>query len=188
MGARAEAVAATRDRILDAAHDLYLASDFGDVPLREIAGRAATTVQTVLRHFGSKDGVVDALTEREAGRVAADRRALPTGDVEAIAAYLAAHYFAEGDMVLGLLAAEHRSPIAVGAVANGRALHRDWVARAFAAWLGGLDAGARRRRTEQLVAATDVFTWKLMVRDGGLDETEYRLAVGELLNAIHGGA
>jgi AcrR family transcriptional regulator len=188
MGARAEAVAATRDRLLDAARDLYLATDFGDVALGAVAERAETTVQTLLRHFGSKAGMIEALTERESRRVLEDRQALPTGDVAAITAYLADHYFAEGDLVLRLLAAEHRSPVAAGAVANGRRLHRAWVAEAFAAWLDGLGEAAARRRFEQLVVATDVFTWKLMCRDGGLGSRHYRLAVGELLDAIRQGA
>jgi AcrR family transcriptional regulator len=188
MGARAEAVAATRDRLLDAARELYLAADFGDVALGAVAERAGTTVQTLLRHFGSKAGMIEALTEREGRRVLEDRQALPTGVVAAITAYLAEHYFADGDLVLRLLAAEHRSPVAAAAVANGRRLHRAWVAEAFVAWLDGLGEAVARRRFEQLVAATDVFTWKLMCRDGGLDARQYRLAVGELLDAIRQGA
>jgi AcrR family transcriptional regulator len=186
MAARAEAVAATRDRILDAARELYLQADFGDVALGSVAARAATTVQTILRHFGTKAGMIDALLEREAAQVRADRHALPAGDVEAIAAYLAEHYFADGDTVLRLLAAEHRSPVAAGAVAGGRRMHREWVAATFASWLEPLEPSARRRLYEQLVAATDVYTWKLMCRDGGLDPEQYRLAVGELLTAIRG--
>jgi hypothetical protein len=132
--------------------------------------------------------MIEALTGRESRRVLEDRRAVPTGDVGAVTTYLAEHYFADGDLVLRLLAAEHRSPVAAGAVANGRRLHRAWVAEAFGAWFEGLGEAAARRRFEQLVAATDVFTWKLMCRDGGLDARQYRLAVGELLDAIRQGA
>jgi AcrR family transcriptional regulator len=186
MTVRAEAVAATRARILDAAYDLSVERDFADVPLSDLAERADTTVQTVLRHFSTKDGVVDAVIRRESARVMAEREQVPVGDLDAVAAYLARHYAQEGDAVLAMLAAERRSEAAAQAVANGRRLHRQWVARTLAPWLEGLRAAARRRRLEQLVAATDVYTWKLMRRDGGLDDRQYRLAVRELLTAIEG--
>jgi AcrR family transcriptional regulator len=186
MAARADAVAATRGRILDAAFELFSERDLDDVPLTDIAQRAATTVQTVLRHFDTKVGVMDALIERESGTVMREREQIAVGDIDAVVDYLARHYGEEGDGVLRMLAAEGRSEIAAKAVANGRDLHRRWVARTFAPRLGGLDAAARRRRVELLVAATDVFTWKIMCRDGGLDDRHYRLALRELLTAIEG--
>jgi AcrR family transcriptional regulator len=188
MSARAEGVAATRGRILDAALDLSSERDFADVPLSDIAERAGTTVQTILRRFETKAGVIDALIRRESERVMAERDRVRVGDPDAVAAYLADHYGAEGDAVLRLLAAEGRSEAASRAVGHGRRMHREWVARTFAPWLADLDEAVRRRRLELLVAATDVFTWKLMSRDGCLDEAEYRLAVGELLTAIRGAA
>lgn len=186
MAARAESVAATRARILDAALEVFSTDDLTEVPLTDLAERAQTTVQTILRHFGTKAGVVDALIRRQSERVAAEREQVPVGDVEAVADYLARHYAVEGDTALRLLAAETRVEAAARAVAAGRAMHRGWVERTFAPWLRRLDGAPRRRRLEQLVAATDVFTWKLMCRDGGLDDRQYRLAVGELLTAIEG--
>jgi AcrR family transcriptional regulator len=186
MTARAEAVEATRGRILDAAYELFGERDFGDVPLTDVAALAGTTVQTLLRHFESKGGLMDALIERESGQVVEDRQRIAVGDVDAVVDYLAAHYAEQGDEVLQLLSAESRSELAAKAVANGRRLHRDWIARTFAPWLGGLGGSARHRRVELIVAATDVYTWKIWCRDGGLDDAQYRLALRELLSAIEG--
>jgi AcrR family transcriptional regulator len=188
MTARADAVETTRQRILDAAFRLFGERDFGDVPLTDIAESAGTTVQTVLRHFDSKTGVLDALIERESADVMADRDRIAIGDVDGVIDYLARHYGADGDGVLRLLAAESRSELAAKAVARGRALHRQWVARTFAPWLERLEPRPRRRRVELLVAATDVYTWKILCRDGGLDDTEYRLALRELIRSINGGS
>lgn len=187
MTARADAVAATRDRILDAVVAIYVEREFHDVPLEQVAGRAGTTVQTILRHFGSKDAVVGAAVRRQAGRIAAEREELPAGDVGATVAYLSCHYEEMGDQVLRLLADERRLPAAAEIVAEGRRIHRDWVARSFAAWLDGLEPAARRRGHAVLVATTDVYTWKLLRRDSGLGRDQYELAVGELLHAITGG-
>jgi AcrR family transcriptional regulator len=187
MNARAAGVAATRERILDAMVALAAERGFRDVPLEEIADRADTTAQTVLRHFGTKDGVMSAAIRRETGRVVAEREQVPVGDAAAVAAYLAGHYEEAGDSVLYLLSEERRLPVAAEIVGQGRELHRSWVARTFAPWLEGLERGARRRRHALLVAATDVYTWKLLRRDARLGRDQYELAVRELLQSIEGG-
>jgi len=187
MTARAEAVAATRERILDAAVALHLERDFGEVGLEEVAGRADTTVQTVLRHFGSKAGMTDAAIRREHGRIRDERHHVPVNDAAAVVRYLSRHYEERGDMVLRLLVEERRSAVAAEIVSRGRALHRDWVAHVFAPRLAPLPAPQRRRRHALLVAATDVYTWKLLRRDARLGRDQYALAVGELLHSIDGG-
>ena len=60
MVARAEATAASRERIVDSTERLFeeLASD--RFSLEDVATGAGTTVQTVLRHFGSKDQLLRA--------------------------------------------------------------------------------------------------------------------------------
>ena len=65
--------------------------------LDDIATRAGVTVQTVIRRFGGKDGVIAAAVERETAKVAATRDpALVTSPVEAIR-QLVDHYEAMGD-------------------------------------------------------------------------------------------
>jgi AcrR family transcriptional regulator len=187
MTARAARVKETRERILDATVSLVTERDFQDVPLEEVATHAGTTVQTILRHFGTKDGVVNAAIRRESARVSAEREQVPVGDVDAVARYLARHYEEAGDMVLRLLSEEHRLATAAEIVGRGRELHGEWVARTFAPWLDGLGRSARGRLHAVLVAATDVYTWKLVRRDARLGRAQYELAVRELLHSIKGG-
>jgi len=54
MVARAEAAAATEERIRSAALALFMARDYSDVTLEDIAARAKVAMPTVLRRFGSK--------------------------------------------------------------------------------------------------------------------------------------
>ena len=63
MDARADGVAATRERIVDAATTLFLEQAFEDVTLAAIAKAAGVSHQTVLNHFESKEGVVLAVAE-----------------------------------------------------------------------------------------------------------------------------
>ena len=58
MGARGEAVAATRLRILEAGRSLGIDDLNLEPTLEDVAERAGVSVQTVLRHFGSREGVL----------------------------------------------------------------------------------------------------------------------------------
>jgi hypothetical protein len=71
-------------------------------------------------------------------------------------------------------------------VTEGRLLHRAWCERILAPALAGLDGEARARRLAQLVAVTDVYTWKLLRRDAGLSREDVELALRELLDPLMG--
>ena len=109
MTARAAKAEATRARIRAAAIALYTDRPIEDFTLEEVAKRAQTTVQTVLRALGGKEELVyEALDDMAAGGVAL--RQTPAGDVaEAVRAF---HdiYEAMGDLVIQRLADEHRRP------------------------------------------------------------------------------
>ena len=184
MVARAEAAAATGERILDAAADLFWESPGEQMSLDEVARRADVSVQTVIRRFGGREGLFVALAEREQARVREERDRAPTGDVAAAVSVLLDHYERLGDRVMRLLAEEERVPALKEIVDHGRASHRDWCARVFAPALESR-AGAERRRTlAQVVAVCDVYTWKLLRRDAGLSRAQTELALLELLEPI----
>ena len=80
MGARAQAVDATRRRIMDALIALAGERPFAEVTLDAVAERAGVSVQTVLRQFGSRDGLF--AEAMDAAMVdAEDERRTPPGDV-----------------------------------------------------------------------------------------------------------
>ncbi|HEX8025865.1 MAG TPA: helix-turn-helix domain-containing protein, partial [Candidatus Limnocylindrales bacterium] len=64
LGRRAESAAATRDRIVEAAAALYEAQGVNATTLQAIAEKADVSRGTVLHHFGSTSGVLDAVAER----------------------------------------------------------------------------------------------------------------------------
>ena len=61
MAARAVQVTATRERILVSALELFGTRLYDEVSLDEVAAAADTTVQTVIRHFGSKESLFAAM-------------------------------------------------------------------------------------------------------------------------------
>lgn len=179
MRRRAETVAATRAAILDAA----LAIGDPRAPLAQVAERAGVSERTVLRHFGTRDGLVAAAIREGSARVEAERFAVPSGDLDAAVANLVEHYEREGDGVLRLLAEEGADEGIDAILAEGRAVHRRWVEQKLGPLLGGLEARTRRRRLAQLVAACDVYAWKLLRRDSGLGRAETERAIGETVAA-----
>ena len=56
---------ALRQRILDAARELFVKNPYEAVTLRMIAERAEYTAPTILNHFGSKEGLIFAICEED---------------------------------------------------------------------------------------------------------------------------
>jgi AcrR family transcriptional regulator len=184
MIARAESAAATGERIIDAAVEAFWEQPGEQVSLDEVARRAGVTVQTVIRRFGGRDGLIAATVEREAERVGRQRDQAPVGDVPGAVKVLIDHYEAMGDRVVRMLAEEVRDPALRPIAERGRILHRDWCARVFAPALAVRTAAERKRVLAQLVAICDVYTWKLLRRDAGLSRRQTELAIVELLEPI----
>ena len=188
MQARAEAAAATGERILDAAVAVFWQRPVDDIPLEEVARRARVSVQTVNRRFGGKQGLLAATAQREADRVRRQRDQAPVGDLPGTVRNLVDHYEELGVPVLRLLAQEDRSPALHALADQGRAYHAGWCERVFAPVLEGLRGTERARRLAQLVAVTDVLTWKLLRRDRDLSRRQTELALIELLQPLTGGS
>ena len=183
MTARAAATAATGERILGAAVELFYERPTDQIVLTEVAARAGVTVQTVLRRFGSKEGLFAAAGEWERTRISAEREVRPDDPAYAVAS-LVEHYEAVGAGVLRMLAAEESSPAIAEVVANGRSLHRTWCTESFPSALDQLSGEDRDRRLAQIVAVTDVYTWKLLRLDSGLGPDQTRIAIAELLGPL----
>jgi AcrR family transcriptional regulator len=184
MRARADAAAATGERILDAATELFWEQAGAEVSLEQIARRAGVSVRTVIRRFGGRDGLMAAAVQRETERVQRQRDEAAVGDLPGAVRILLDHYEELGERVLLLLAEEHRRPELRAIVDQGRSLHVAWCERVFAPALAGLGGARRDRRLAQLVAVCDVYSWKLLRRDRGLSGRETERALLELLEPL----
>jgi AcrR family transcriptional regulator len=187
MKARAEAAAATRARILDAAVAVFWERPLLDISLEEVARRAGVSLPTVIRHYGDKGGLFAAAAEREEERVRRQRDDAPVGDVVAAVRILVDHYEELGDAVLRLLAEEDRAPGLRAVADRGRAYHAAWCERVFAPALSGQSEEARVIRLAEFIAVTDVYFWKLLRRDRGLSRLQTERALGELVELLMGG-
>jgi AcrR family transcriptional regulator len=169
MRARAKAAAATGERILDAAEAVFDERPTDEFTLNEVAERAGVTVQTIIRRFGSRQGLI-AATLVQVGVKMGRSRGTPPKDPGMAIDGLVDHYDRFGNRILRLLAEEERNRTLRAMTDVGRAFHRKWCEGVFAASLTGLRGVERERRLAQFVAVTDIYVWKLLRRDRELLE------------------
>ena len=186
MVARADAVAATRERMLAAAWRQFSERPYEAVRLAEVAADAGVTVQTLHAHFGTKDRLFVAAWRQTIGPEGARRDAAPVGDVRAAVNVLYDSYELRGDAALYLLAEEHRIPAVREMTDAGRAWHRAWVERTFAPLLDGLSGAARERRLVATVVATDLLVWKLLRREMELGRDAAERIVIDMVTSMKG--
>jgi len=183
MTARAEAAEATGNAILGAARSAFGELPFEQVTLVAVAAHAGVTVQTVIRRYGSKEQLFEAVANIERERITASRAVPSDAALETALRSLVDHYERDGDFVLHLVAQEHRSTLVREAVREGRAVHREWVERHCAAVLAGTEGPERDRLTHAAIAATDLGTWRLLRRDLALSRNETEQI---MLSLLHG--
>lgn len=178
MTARAKSVEENRRRILEVAAGLATDRRIGAISLDDVATGAGVTVQTVLRQFGSKAGLVDATTAY-VERAIVEERAAPVGDVDAAVRVLVDHYEARGELALLLLAQELDDPQVRAITDSGKRLHRAWVEEVFEPHVGGDD-----ELVELLVVVTDVYAWKLLRLDRKLSRARTEQRMTTLVRAV----
>ena len=186
MAVRGERAGATRQRILDVARE-QIASRTVEFTLGSVAAAADVSVQTILRAFGSKEGlIVEAVVGALATAPAPTTQ--PGRSVSEAVTNLFDDYEEIGDRVIWLLAEEHRIDGMREVAEQGRTYHRTWVDAAFGEQLATFATAERKRVTLALIAATDVYVWKLLRRDLGLqrqaaESIVERLVRGALVNS-----
>jgi AcrR family transcriptional regulator len=182
---RADATGRTRATILAATQAAFRADPGGDPSLEAVAEHAGVSTRTVIRQFGSKDGLMSAAIESGMAASATDRRVDP-GDVEGAVRKLADHYEDDGDEVMLWLALAERLPHVRRVTERGTEMHVEWVEAVFAPDLDDLPRAARRARVAAIATALDVYTWHLLRRREGLGREATRGAMLALVEGARG--
>ncbi len=182
--AQAEVAALTRQRIIDATLALADERWIDEITLDQIAEGASVTVQTILRHFGSKDSLAATAARLGSNAVIQQRDSAVAGDLTSIVANLVDHYEQMGDRVFRTLAQEEIHPQLREFLQEGRNFHRQWVERVFAPWLQALPDAPPENLTLQLIATCDVYLWKLLRRDLSCSAEQYGVVLKDMLTAL----
>ncbi len=180
--ARARSQEQTRDALLEAAVDELCDGRFPRTSLEAISARAGVTKQTLLRHFGSKEGLLTQALTHAGSRVLDQRWGTPVGDVPGTVENLIDHYEAWGERSLRIGGWEEEGPPVLAGISRmARQVHYDWIDHAFNGWLEPLDPAARARRRAALIAICDVHTWRLLSHDLKLARSEVRAILVEMI-------
>jgi AcrR family transcriptional regulator len=184
---RAQQTVEREERVLDEAERLFATQPFDRVTLQAVARAAGVTVPTLQRRFGNKEGLFHAWGQRLRERVAGQRGAPPVGDLRRCITELVQHYELEGRFVWHLLRQEDDIPLLKHGLDIGRGFHRQWVEQVFAHAIARRAPAERRALVDALVAATDLFVWKLLRLDLGRSRAELEAIMMATTQAIAGG-
>jgi AcrR family transcriptional regulator len=177
--ARAESSRDKRELILNAATEQFLARAYEEVTLVTIAEAAGVSRQTILNHFGSKEGLLECV-----GRlITREREGAPAGDTGGAITRLIDNYERMGDANVRMLAIEATVPVAARLQAEGRVAHQRWLAETFAEHMPAR-AADRARLLSALHAATDVYVWKLLRRDLALSRKQTQTTIEHLVTGV----
>jgi AcrR family transcriptional regulator len=187
MVARAGEMAATRERIVQAALELALEQAYEDITLAAIAVAAGVSHQTVLNHFASKENVAAAAAQLLARQTQTARDGAAAGDQPGAIAILVREYERFGDANARWAAASERLGSLAPLLDRARAGHQAWLERVFSDRLPKAPS-ARRRTIHALHAATDIYTWKLLRRDLRLSRADTERIMLDLIYGVLGSA
>jgi AcrR family transcriptional regulator len=173
--ARAQAQQRTRGALMDAALAEFFEGQWESTPLTAIAEQAGVTKQTLLRHFGSKDGLLMAALAAAGSEAYQQRFSAPQGDTAGAVENLLTHYEQWGRRSLRIGAwLQTGSPILAQMSRGARQVHYNWVEYAFAPQLQRLrgDSQERERVRAALIALCDVQVWWLYHNDLQLEHAQ----------------
>jgi len=185
QGARAEAAARTAATILDTFIGHLETHWYDDISLATVAQSAGVTVPTILRHFGSKEGLLEAVGRHFETEVSA-RRHVTSGDIDAIISALMVDYEMAGDIMMRFLAQESRFPAVKQLTDIGRAQHRSWVRRCFDQYFSGLTPEQEEWQLDGLIMSLDLYVWQVWRRDRGRSPEDVKRFMRTLVDAILG--
>lgn len=154
--------------------------------LEDVAQAAGVSVQTILRAFGSKDGLMVATLETEAPDVVdfSEFANIKPEDIERFMLEMFKIYDKIGDLVIRLLSEEHRSPEFQQALDVGRQFHKGWITDLFGHYIEKKPVHKRQILFHALLVATDIYVWKILRRDEILSLEESVATVAVTLKSL----
>ncbi|MEX0810950.1 MAG: TetR/AcrR family transcriptional regulator [Chitinophagales bacterium] len=172
MTKRAEQVNRNEQKILDATFSLWKQYSMHEITLDMVAENAGVTVRTILRKYGSKEGLIEYCIDNDIGKISHKRNVAIEGGVEQALQVLLDNYEEIGEAAIRTLAIEEELAVAKKALIKGRAFHREWCAKVFEEHLPKKNTKEYETRLHAFFAATDFYLWKLLRKDLGKSKKE----------------
>lgn len=157
-------------KILKALAALWLKHSIHKITLEMVAEEAGVSVRTILRKFGSKEGLLELAASKDPAGIKAIKDEAKPGDLPLAVEVLMKEYERTGDAGIRTLAIEEEFPFAGKVLEKGRSFHRNWCEMVFGPFLPAKDHLDYENLIGVYYAATDIYAWKLLRRDLGYSE------------------
>jgi len=178
---RSNSAQKTYERIVEATEVLLANGPLEEVTLQAIAKGSRVSVQTIIRHMGTRDGCLTAVTKLVSERIDSQRGQTKPGDVDSAISNLVDHYESESILILNLLEQANKGEnFAKSATERGRNYHRDWIKNCF----GPLISDLNQETIDSLVSATDIYLFKLLRLDMGRSIKATKAVIKRLVRGI----
>lgn len=174
MSERARQVARNDRKIMNAMSDLWLELPLSEITLDKVSKKSGVTVRTILRKFGSREGLFNACIENDADRFTKGRRQVTPGDLNGILDALLEEYERMGDALIRTLTVEYEFPSTQELLQKARSVHREWCAMVFEPYLPSTSSEHYETVLSAFIAATEFYLWKLLRRDLGKSPEQCR--------------
>lgn len=184
MTARAKAAEKTAKEILRAVGSLWIEGPVQDITLDKVAEKAGVTVRTILRKYGSREGLFHAAIMEDAAGIKDIKDRAEPGNLQLAVALLMEEYEATGTAIIRTLAIEHELPVASRILRNGRKSHKAWCEWVFTPYLPPRNHRKYSMLVGAFYAATDVGKWKLLRKDLGYSRKETEMIILKTLEGI----
>ena len=171
MSKRAESAAQTERLIFESAAKLWQERPFTEITLDAIAEQAGVSVRTVIRKYGSKEGLYEIGIQNQS-EVQGEREKADIGDIEGALKVLLKDYESYGAGIVRLLAVEEQIKAAKKVLSAGREYHRQWCEKIFQPYLPEVNDKEYEEILSAFVAATDIYLWKLLRLDLGYSKAK----------------
>jgi AcrR family transcriptional regulator len=181
---RSKAAEKTAENIISAIGKLWLKYSIHDITLDMIADLSGVNVRTILRKYGSKDGLLEAALQHDVAGIQSIKDQAVAGDVENIVSVLMEEYELTGMAGIRTLAIENDLPLAGKILQKGRLIHKKWCERVFAPYLNPDDSEKKDILLGAFYAATDIYKWKLLRIDLKYDKDQTQKIFIETLKSL----
>lgn len=174
MSERAKQVARNDRKIMNALSDLWIELPLSEITLDIISQKSGVTVRTILRKFGSKEGLLKACIEKDADRFTIKRKEVMPGDLNGILDALLEEYEHMGDALIRTLTVEYNFHSTQELLHKARTMHREWCAYVFEPYLPTETSESYETVLLAFIAGTEFYLWKLLRRDLGKSREQCR--------------
>lgn len=174
MSERARQVALNDRKVINAMSDLWLEMPLSEITLDKVSQRAGVTVRTILRKFGSKEGLFTACIESDGDRFTHKRMDVNPGDLSGIVDALLSEYEHMGNALVRTLTVEYDYPVIQNLLDKARRFHREWCLYVFEPFLPDPDSDNFDVVLSAFITATEFYLWKLLRKDLGKTREQCR--------------